>query len=84
MEHDQTFRAGLFAGYQGVSPLTACPYSAEREREQRTKWLAGYTAGLQQRRLDVLHGRNSDLTPRSEFGVERGHRAGKSIVGRST
>ena len=83
MTHDNFYREGLFHANSGGSAF-ANPYSAEHQPAERMKWFAGYTAGLQQRRLDVLHGRNSDLTPRSEFGVERGHRAGKSIVGRSS
>jgi ribosome modulation factor len=79
MIHDPTFREGVFAGYQGLSPLTACPYDRERELEQRTKWLAGWSSGAARRRVDRRDGRHPDVAPRSEFGVETGHRAGKTI-----
>ena len=83
MLHDSFWREGLFHANAGGSAFD-CPYSKEHQPAERMKWMNGFTLGLQQRRMDVLHGRNSDLTARAEFSVERGRRAGKSIVGRSS
>ncbi|MCI0655754.1 MAG: hypothetical protein L0170_01625 [Acidobacteria bacterium] len=75
MLHDATFREGWFSGYQGSSALN-CPYSLEREAELRSKWLAGWSGGAHQRRIDRRDGRHPDVAPRSEFGVETGFRHG--------
>lgn len=81
MIHDSYFREGMFAGYAGKSPFD-CPYGKATHREQYEKYMAGWSAGVAQRRVDHRNGRSPDLVERSEFGFETGYRAGKSIAGR--
>jgi hypothetical protein len=73
MTHDTYWREGLFAATSRKSAFD-CPYSNVYQPAERMKWMAGFTLGLQQIRIDRLNGRDPDAVPRPEFGVETGRR----------
>lgn len=75
-------RSGLFAGYQGISPLSN-PHTAEREAAARKVWFDNWTEGSRCRRRDRRNGAHPDVVERSEFGVQAGHRAGVSVGARN-
>lgn len=81
MTHDETYREGLFAAAGGQSAFD-CPYSNQYEHDKRVRWFAGFTNGMRQLRLDRLSGRDPNAYARSEFGLETGHRAGRSTGAR--
>ena len=75
-------RLGQAAAASGKSPFD-CPYHRTYQPHERELWFRGFTQANERLRLDRLNGREPGV-PRAEFSVERGRRAGKSIVGRSS